>query len=111
MTSLDGRADKHDCRRCTRSGVPSYDDIIANFDNLRDAGIVVNASFILERNNVQDFHEVGNELIRKPNTMVRNTQLRDYRDSYEGNECARLCYLTVLNKLLRGRFGAVRRSR
>ncbi|NGM18238.1 radical SAM protein [Eggerthellaceae bacterium zg-887] len=90
MTSLDGSPERHDCRRCTRSGEPSCAKIMANFDNLLSEGIAVNASFILERNNFEEFHEIGNELLEKPGMLVRNTQLRNYRDSYEGDDKNRI---------------------
>ncbi|MDR1183833.1 MAG: radical SAM protein [Coriobacteriales bacterium] len=81
-TSLDGCAQRHNCRRLSRTSEDTYDQIVANFDNLLDEGITVSASFPLECNNFKDYHTVGNELIKKPGMMVRSSQLRNYNDTF-----------------------------
>ena len=81
-TSLDGCAQRHNCRRLSRSGEDTYDTIVANFDNLLAEGITVSASFPLECNNFEDYHTIGNELIKKPGMIVRSSQLRNYNDTF-----------------------------
>ena len=82
MPSLDGHRSRHDCRRCSRSGVGTYNTIVENMGNLVDAGITTVVNFPLDRENFADFHELGNEFMKKPGYMVRCTQIRDYHDTF-----------------------------
>lgn len=83
MPTLDGIGEQHDCRRRARSGEKMFDTIMENIDHLADQGIVVNTSFILDKKNVADYRELGGQLRKKENVMVRATQLRDYHHTFE----------------------------
>lgn len=82
MSSLDGHPERHNCRRCSRSGVETYDTIIENMGNLVDAGITTVVNFPLDRKNFKDFHEIGNKFVDRDGYMVRCTQMRDYHDTF-----------------------------
>ncbi len=83
MPSLDGVGARHDCRRCSRSGEPTYETIMDNVDALANEGILVNCSFLTDKSNFADFHELGGLLYEKENVLVRATQLRDYHDDMQ----------------------------
>lgn len=82
MSSLDGHPARHNCRRCSRTGVDTYETVVENMENMVDAGITVTVNFPLDRKNFKDYHEIGNEFINKPGYMVRCTQMRDYHDTF-----------------------------
>lgn len=90
MPSFDGMAERHDCRRCSKSGAATFDTIMDNVGHLTDAGITVNASFLLDKSNFEDFHVLGGNLIKRKNVMVRSTQLRDYYDDFDEGHFAKI---------------------